>query len=69
MGKVPLTAKVAVDVKAGLEVTRAVGVGLALKSGVPTERVWVAIASGVPDDARAVLVPKLATSLMVMPGV
>jgi hypothetical protein len=58
-----------VEVSAGLTVPITVDVALALNSCVPTESVWVAIACGVPEDARAVLVPKLATSLIVISGV
>ena len=69
MGKVPPTANVAVAVPAGLVVTRDVGDTIALKSCVLTEGVSVAIACGVPDEARAVRVPKFATSLIVISGV
>ena len=58
-----------VDVVAGFTVPSTVDVAVALKSCVLRESVWVAIACGVPDDARAVLVPKLATSLIVISGV
>ena len=56
-----------VDVPAGLVAARDVGVTVALKSCVLTEIVWVAMACGVPDAAeaaRAVPVPKLATSFI-----
>lgn len=72
VGKVPLTANVAVAVPAGLVLMKGVGdslAGIALKSCVPTEGVSVAIACGVPDEARAVRVPKFATSLIVISGV
>ena len=73
VGRVPLTARVEVAVPAGLVVAlvvaRDVGDRVALKSCVLTERVWVAIACGVPEEARAVRVPKFATSLIVMSGV
>ena len=65
----PLTARVEVAVLAGFAVTRDVGDKVGLKSCVPTDSVWVAIACGVPDEARAVSVPKFATSLIVMSGV
>ena len=41
VGKVPLTARVAVDVMQDLQIQAAVGVTVALKSCVPTESVWV----------------------------
>jgi hypothetical protein len=51
-------------VSGGFVTARDVGVRVALKSCVLTEIVWVAMACGVPDNARAVPVPKLATSFI-----
>ena len=75
VGRVPTGAEVGkanvavVEVDAGLTVPITVGVALALKSCVLTESVWLAITCGVPEEATAVRVPKLATSLIVISGV
>src|SRR5687767_7392791 len=55
---------VALIVPTGFVAARDVGVKVAVKSCVPTEIVCVAMACGVPDKARAVLVPKSATSFI-----